>query len=358
MQNATTHRVKLLRGYGMGITLKDNQIVLKNGKHFYEKEHEIESYFPSRFPYERIVISGKGMISTESIKVLSENNVNLIFTDSYGNPVSSLNFPMVSGIGSRNRIGQYDTFRDIGKTTYLQRQLLDSKFQSQINFLSSLKEDSKKMVSLLKSLQRDIPNCDLRKLVRLEAQASREYFKLYSSFFDEKYGFNTRHGTSGSSKIKQNASDVINALLNYGYTVLSGEITKQINGLGLDPYYSFYHKNHESFQSLTYDLIEPFRWLVEKTVYRLGNAKNKKLQIKKNQYVKHDKSGMVLLDTELVKKFLEMLEVDFRKTREYVRKNGMKKENGMANCSEITIAKISIQNLSDFCNGKQTSFSV
>jgi CRISP-associated protein Cas1 len=90
---------------------------------------------------------------------------------------------------------------------------------------------------------------------------------------------NTRHSVS---KTKQNASDVINALLNYGYSVLSSEITKQIECIGLNPYYSFYHKNHESFQSLTYDLIESFQWIVEKTVYRLGNTQNKKLQIKKN----------------------------------------------------------------------------
>ena len=70
------------------------------------------------------------------------------------------------------------------------------------------------------------------------------------------------------------------------------------------------------------------------------------------------KSSKGLLDTELVQKFLEMLEVDFRKTREYARRNGMKKENGMANCSEITIAKILIQNLSDFCNGKIDDFSI
>ena len=43
---------------------------------------------------------------------------------------------------------------------------------------------------------------------------------------------------------------------------------------------------------------------------------------------------MVLLDTELVKKFLEMLEVDFRKTREYARKNGMKKEDDSTNPSQ------------------------
>jgi len=53
-----------------------------------------------------------------------------------------------------------------------------------------------------------------------------------------------------------------------------------------------------------------------------------------------------------------MLEVDFRKTREYERRNWMKKENGLSNCSEITIAKISVQNLSDFCNGKIDEFRI
>ncbi|GKS67593.1 hypothetical protein YTPLAS73_11400 [Nitrosarchaeum sp.] len=131
-------------------------------------------------------------------------------------------------------------------------------------------------------------------MVAAEAQVSQEYFKMYSSFFDEKYGFDIRHGIGYFTK--QNETDVINALLNYGYTVLSGEISKQINGLGLDPYYSFYHKNHESFQSITYDIIEPFRWLVEKTVYRLCHAKNKKLRIKKEHYyktckIRHDSFG-------------------------------------------------------------------
>ena len=350
------HRVKLLRGYGMGITTKDNQIILKNGKHIYEQDHQIEAHFPSKFPYDRLVISGNGILSTQAIKVLSENNVNLIFTDSFGNPVSSLNFTMVSLVGSQNKIGQYDTFRDDTKKDYLQRQILKAKLESQVRFLSTLDEDCRKVIATLKQTIREIPNSNTRKLLTLEGHASKQYFKLYSSFFDEKFGFEYRRGFTGNTK--QNATDVINALLNYGYTVLAGQITKYINGIGLDPYFSFYHKNHESFQSLPYDLIEPFRWLVEKTVYRLGTAKNKKLQIKKNQYIKHSSSGMVLLDTELIKKFLEMLEVDFRKTREYERKNGLRKENGMSNCSEITIAKISIQNLSDFCNGKIDEFRI
>jgi len=36
---------------------------------------------------------------------------------------------------------------------------------------------------------------------------------------------------------------VINGLLNYGYTVLAGEILKFVCGFRLDPYYEFIHKS-------------------------------------------------------------------------------------------------------------------
>ncbi|HEY5735706.1 MAG TPA: CRISPR-associated endonuclease Cas1, partial [Nitrosopumilus sp.] len=155
----------------MSITTKDNQIILKNGKHIYEKEHDIESFFPSENRYERLVISGNGIITTTAIKTLSEYGVNMIFTDAYGNPTSSLNFPMVSGVGSRNRIGQYDTFRDPVKRDYLQKQILKAKFESQILFLSSLDEDCRKVISILKNNIREIPNSDTRRLLSLEGHA-------------------------------------------------------------------------------------------------------------------------------------------------------------------------------------------
>jgi CRISP-associated protein Cas1 len=47
-------------------------------------------------------------------------------------------------------------------------------------------------------------------------------------------------------------------------------IDKFVNGFGLDPYYGFMHRTHNSFQALVYDLIEPFRWLVEYAVYKLA----------------------------------------------------------------------------------------
>ena len=36
--------------------------------------------------------------------------------------------------------------------------------------------------------------------------------------------------------------------------------------------------------------------------------------------------------------------------------SGRTKKNGLNNCQEITIAKICVQNLADYCTGKQKDF--
>jgi len=45
--------------------------------------------------------------------------------------------------------------------------------------------------------------------------------------------------------------------------------------MGLDAYFGFYHKQHTSFQPLVYDLMEPFRWLVDSAVCKMSDAKSK-----------------------------------------------------------------------------------
>lgn len=105
----------------------------------------------------------------------------------------------------------------------------------------------------------------------------------YAKLIPAKYDFQSRRG-GGIVNSKRYAGDIINALLNYGYTVLAGEVAKFVNGLGLDPYYGFYHKPDISFQALVYDLIEPFRWLVEYSVYKLAISQTKGQYIKRKDY--------------------------------------------------------------------------
>ena len=53
-----------------------------------------------------------------------------------------------------------------------------------------------------------------------------------------------------------NASDEINALLNYGYAILESEVRKSINGMGLDYSIGFLHEVNQSRTPLVYDIQE------------------------------------------------------------------------------------------------------
>jgi len=260
---------------------------------------------------------------------------------------------MESNTSTQYPVGQYDTFRNPEKKRYLVKQIVKAKIESQIRFLESAKNpDVKDAIQILKESLLSIQENPLSN----EAKLGRRYFIEYSKLIPERHGFVSRN-QSLIRNSKNNASDVINALLNYGYTVLAGEISKYINGVGLDAYYGFYHKEHSGFQPLVYDLIEPFRWLVDYSVWKLATAHNITQRIYRKDYA-FTKDGSVVLDYDLIRRFLELLERTFQKERRYAFRHGAKTKDGLKSCQEITIAKIAVQNLADFCIGKQTIFQI
>lgn len=148
------YNVKLLRGYGVSISLKNSKIILKNGSHPASGESESEEWFVNKMPYSKIVISGKGYISTEAMSVLSEHDRHVILMDTYGNPVTFLEPVRSSLTATQYRMGQYDTFRDKTKCEYLIRQTVKAKLDSQIRFLESTeKEELDDGISKLKFFQ-------------------------------------------------------------------------------------------------------------------------------------------------------------------------------------------------------------
>ncbi|SHO47084.1 CRISPR-associated endonuclease Cas1 [Nitrosotalea sinensis] len=347
------YNVKFLKGYGFSIKVKDSKIVLKNCSDPF-KEPEIEEWYVNNMPYEKIVLSGKGYVSTEALALLSEHNRNLILLDVYGRPITYLN-PVVESLTNTNyRIGQYDTFRDESKRDYLSRQIVKAKLDSQINFLKSTNRSEfdgsiSKLESLKNQIEYDTP-------ILLEKNSATIYFKEYQKLIPKRFEFHSRNNVSLTTS-KRNATDVINALLNYGYTVLAGEISKFINGMGLDAYYGFYHKNQSGFQMLVYDIMEPFRWLVDYSVWKIAESDAKGYRINLKDYAR-TREGLVVMDYSLVKRFLELLDRTFRKERRYDFSRGKKTLDGLKSVQEITIAKIAVSHLADFCIGEKSIFSI
>ncbi len=67
-------------------------------------------------------------------------------------------------------------------------------------------------------------------------------------------------------RTKQGAEDHINAHLNFGYAILRSCIARVIVGAGLNPALGIHHKNAENLHNLADDIMEPYRYLVEKQI--------------------------------------------------------------------------------------------
>jgi len=64
------------------------------------------------------------------------------------------------------------------------------------------------------------------------------------------------------------------------------------------------------------------------------------------------------MEYDLIRRFLELLERTFQMKRRYAFRHGAKTQDGLKSCQEITIARIAVQNLADFCIGKQAIFQI
>lgn len=90
----------------------------------------------------------------------------------------------------------------------------------------------------------------------IEAQAARRYWPLMM----------------GSDFRRDRQAQDVNALLNYGYTVLRAMIARSVVAAGLHPTIGIHHANRGNAFALADDLIEPFRPLVDTLAIQLWES--------------------------------------------------------------------------------------
>lgn len=134
------YNVKFLKGYGHSISVKNSKIILKDN-HDPFSEPETEEWFVKNMPYEKIVMQGKGYISTEALSLLSQNNRNVILLDTQGKPITFMNGMMDSLTATRNRMAQYDTFRNPEKYECLCKQIISRKKEYHLELLKLIDSD-------------------------------------------------------------------------------------------------------------------------------------------------------------------------------------------------------------------------
>lgn len=143
---------------------------------------------------------------------------------------------------------------------------------------------------------KDVQNADSPETLRgVEGNAAAEYFSVFDEMILQNksdFRFNGRN--------RRPATDNVNALLSFAYSLLANECASALQGVGLDPYVGFLHTDRPGRKSLALDLEEELRSVFADrfVLYLINN------RILNGDDFVHRESGAVLLTDEGRRRFL------------------------------------------------------
>jgi CRISP-associated protein Cas1 len=101
--------------------------------------------------------------------------------------------------------------------------------------------------------QKKLPSArTIPEIMGIEGMVARYYFKILNANYEDRLEFNER--SNGRSQRSNGATDTVNALFNYGYSILESQCWKAVYSSGLDPGVGFLHETNDGKAPLVYDL--------------------------------------------------------------------------------------------------------
>lgn len=212
---------------------------------------------------EAIYIATSCTISTNAIALAVENNIDIILISRRGRNLGRFwhgNYHTTSII----RINQARLAASPDGYAFAAKWIWD-KFDRQETMLRKWKlQDGTQEKKLLRIIRRLHENSaiSLREAVlasgnpaasirTCEAHVSKKYFEALNLLLPDGFRFGMRS--------RQPAKDPFNAMLNYSYAILYGQVESVVRKAGLDPYLGIMHENDYNTKSFTFDFIEPYR---------------------------------------------------------------------------------------------------
>jgi CRISP-associated protein Cas1 len=203
------------------------------------------------------------------------------------------------------RTAQYKASFDPAHCLRIAKSLVIAKIQNSRTLLRRNWKEGEAPESVMEAFKFDVDQArrakSLDELLGFEGNAAARYFGEFQQMIrrnDEggfDFDFNNRN--------RRPPTDPVNALLSFGYSLLTRTWTVTLSGVGFDPYRGFYHQPRYGRPSLALDMMEPFRPLVvDSSVLQVIN--NGELKPSNFKSV----AGSVLLDDDGRKRFIAAFE--------------------------------------------------
>jgi CRISPR-associated protein Cas1 len=258
-------RPLLLSGYGTSLRVSGHVLEVSN-----EGEGRHETFAAHQLPFDSVMVEGNsGTISFEAARFLAVHDIPVVFLRWDGSVFSTL-LPR-GPVAGELKLAQFASHNDSRRRVEIARAILEVKLAESVDllrFLSRFYPCNAKPVEAEAS--KGPTEGSVVGLMGWEGRTAVAYWAEFSKVMNRLWPearFVTRKGKGKSWA--QSATDPVNALLNFGYSLLEARVRQAVNSVGLEPSVGFLHETAASKLPLVYDLQEPFRWLVDLSVVEI-----------------------------------------------------------------------------------------
>jgi CRISPR-associated protein Cas1 len=256
----------------------------------------------------QVVIFGNVMVTPATINLLMRREIEICYVTQHGRYVGRTQ-PEISKNGLL-RLEQCKAALDPKHRLELARGFVLGKLANlRVMLMQKVekKRDTsfKRALKQLKDSEKGAKKARNLELLRAyEGSGSAAYFSVFQQILKtEEFRFEKR--------VRRPPTDPVNALLSFGYTLLTNDMITAVNIVGFDPYIGYLHAEEYGRPSLPLDLIEEFRPLI---VDAMVIACLNQGILTQTDFHKADENGCRLTD-EGCRKFLEQYEQ--RRTTEF-----------------------------------------
>jgi CRISP-associated protein Cas1 len=246
----------------------------------------ISAAYKKRIPLHKVddvVVMGEITMTSSAIYLLMEKNIEIHFLNYFGQFKGCLSPPLAKN--SLLRMAQHRVHNDLPRRCELARRFVIGKLSNQRTMLQRYNRRQSdgaiaqevdqigKLIHTLTTLpiqvetvqhlstgDTGISGTPLETIMGLEGAGSAAYFRCFGKLLADQGQW------TFAGRVKRPPTDPVNALLSYGYSLLTSKVGSAIQIVGFDQYIGYLHSSSYGRPALALDLMEEFRPLIVDSV--------------------------------------------------------------------------------------------
>ncbi len=202
-----------------------------------------------------VLIFGNVQFTTQAVHELFEHGIEMAILTRTGKLIGQITSPATKNITLR--LQQFKKYWDNAFRLALSREIVSGKIKNCLQVIRHFSYNhpdisfEAEIISLKTRLNDVRSAAQIEQLFGIEGSAANAYFDAFGKMLLNEFSFPGRK--------KHPSTDPVNALLSLTYTMIFNEISSLLDGLGFDPYLSYYHSIDYGRASLASDIMEEFR---------------------------------------------------------------------------------------------------